>query len=105
MTEFILIVGMLAATYFVRLLPFALADRMRLPAILENALQYVPIAVLSAIIAPAVCLPEGYFWIDWKNPYLMAGLVSVIAAAIGRNLVITIFAGMATALSIKFLIV
>ena len=103
MTELLLITGMMLATFSVRLLPFALADRIRLPPLLRSALSYVPIAVLSAIIAPAVIMPKGVIWLDWSNPYLMAAISAVLTAALLRSLLVTIMVGMATTLLVKLI--
>lgn len=103
MTEILLITGMLFVTYSVRLLPFAFAGRLHLPAIIRNSLTYVPVAVLSAIIAPALLMPKGDVWLDWNNPYLMAGITSVVAAYLSKNLVITIVTGLSTALLVRLM--
>ena len=101
MTEVLLISGMMLVTFSVRLLPFALADRIRLPPLLARALHSVPIAVLSAIIAPAVVIPKGEVWLAWNNPYLIAGFVSVVTAAVTRKLLLTIIIGVLTAFVVR----
>ncbi|MBU6951447.1 AzlD domain-containing protein [Hahella sp. HN01] len=92
--EWAMLLGMMAVTFGIRYLPFALADRLRLNPWVERALSYAPMAVLSAIIAPAVLVPKGELWLDWRNPYLVAAVVAIIVAALTRNLLATIAAGM-----------
>jgi branched-subunit amino acid transport protein len=103
MTELLLISGMVLATFSIRLLPFALADRIHLPVFLQKALNYVPVAVLSAIIAPAVIMPQGELWVMWNNPYLLAGIAALLTAVLIRNLTVTIVAGMLTAFAVRIL--
>ena len=54
MNEVLLITAMALVTYIPRLLPFALASRIRLPKSMQQALSYVPIAILSVIIAQSI---------------------------------------------------
>ncbi|MDX1418296.1 MAG: AzlD domain-containing protein, partial [Candidatus Promineifilaceae bacterium] len=74
MTDFLIIIGMAIATYSVRYPPLAAVGRMELSPAVRRALEFVPVAVLSAIILPAVIFPSGTApQISWQNPYLIAG--------------------------------
>ncbi len=53
MNEWLLIAGMAVLTFVPRYLPFALAGRLTIPPLVRSALSYVPIAVLTAIVAQA----------------------------------------------------
>lgn len=94
MRIWLIILGMAAVTYGTRLLPLVSFDAERLPFWARRALNYVPIAVLSAIIAPAY-LPQT----DWGafdlGAALPSGLVAVAVAWFTRNTYATIGAGMA----------
>ena len=59
MNEFLLVGGMFLVTFLVRYLPFGLAGSLQIPEPLERVLRYVPVAVLMAIVAPAVLIPQG----------------------------------------------
>jgi len=100
--EVLLIIGMMAVTFGVRYPLMALSDRMRLPAALENALRFVPVAVLTAICVPLVLKPEGQWWISISNEYLLAGLASIGVALLSRNLLLTIVLGMGLFLVLRF---
>ena len=43
----------------IRLVPMALQDRLPLTSRMRQALRYVPVAVLTAIIVPELLLPTG----------------------------------------------
>jgi branched-subunit amino acid transport protein len=88
------IVGMGLITYSIRVSFFLLPERITLPARLLQALRYVPAAVLSAIIFPAMFLSEGFLDISLGNERLIAGLTAGFVAWRTRNLVITIVVGM-----------
>ncbi|WP_434340887.1 AzlD domain-containing protein [Motilimonas cestriensis] len=90
-----LIGGMFAVTFLIRFIMFAMAGNLRLPAPLQQALSYVPPAVLTAIIVPSVVLPHGTVELSFSNSYLVAGVVSFFVALISRNLLLTIGLGMA----------
>ena len=61
----------------------------------QRALRYVPVAVLSALIAPALSLRSGALALPWQNPRLIAGLVAALVAWRTRNVLATLAVGMA----------
>jgi branched-subunit amino acid transport protein len=62
---------------------------------LINALRYVPPAVLTAIIVPAVLMPGGdRIELSLQNPYLVGALVAAVAGWLSNNLLLTIVLGM-----------
>ena len=55
----------------------------------------MPVAVLTAIIVPAVVMPDGNsLQLTLDNAYLVGGVVAVLIAAFSRNLLLTIFGSM-----------
>lgn len=95
MNEFLLIAGMAVATIATRIPVLLWLSKRKLPEGLFRALRYVPPAVLAAIILPAVLLPDGKLALGWDNPPLVAGIVAVLVSWRWRNLLLTVFAGMA----------
>jgi branched-subunit amino acid transport protein len=90
----IIIVGVL--TFGIRLSFIALAHRLRLPALLQRALRFIPLAALSAIILPELVL-RGNAPVDpVGNARLVAGAVAVGVAFATRNILLTIASGMVT---------
>ena len=66
----------------------------QLPGWLEEALGFVPVAVLTAIIVPAVIIsPEGGPMLA-GNSKLPAALVAVTAALVTRSVLATIASGL-----------
>lgn len=75
--ELLLIAGMAAMTFPVRYAFFALGDRVTFPPLVQRALAFVPVAVLTAIVVPMVLLPDGAHWqLSWRNPWLVGAAVS-----------------------------
>lgn len=94
-----LIVGLL--TFGIRLSFILILDRWTPPPIVERALRFVPVAVLSAIIAPELILPGGSLDISLGNERLLAGLVATVVAWYTKNIVWTILAGMGALLLLQ----
>jgi len=95
MNEFLLIFGMMVVTFGVRYPVLAMVGRLTLPEVARRALRFVPPAVLSAIIAPAVFFPDGQRLIlGLDNPRLIASVIAVIVSWRTKNLLLTIVVGM-----------
>ena len=82
-------------TFAIRLSFIALLERINLPRNFQSALRFVPIAVLSAIIAPELGYSNSQLAISLTNPRLLAGLVATLVAFKTKNVIWTISAGMA----------
>ncbi len=96
MNEFLLIAGMAAVTFGIRYSMFAVAGRVEFPVGLVNALKYVPPAVLTAIVVPAVLMPGGEsINLSYTNAYLIGALVAGVIGWYSKNLLLTIVVGMA----------
>jgi branched-subunit amino acid transport protein len=94
-----LFIGLL--TFSTRLSFIALLERIQLPAAFLRALRFVPIAVLSAIIAPELALKNNQLFISLSNPRLLAGIAATAVAYRTRSVVWSILAGMAVFWGLK----
>ncbi|TBU98078.1 AzlD domain-containing protein [Stutzerimonas kirkiae] len=88
-----LIIGMLAITFAIRYGLFAFPG-LRFPPLVRQALHYVPSAVLTAIVVPGMLLPQGVWAFNAENAYLLAGLLTILIAALSRHLLLTIGGGL-----------
>ena len=95
-----LIVGLL--TFGIRISFIVILDRWQPPKVVERALRFVPVAVLSAIIAPELILPGGTLDISLGNLRLLAGLVAIIVAWQTKNIIWTIIVGMSILLMLQY---
>jgi branched-subunit amino acid transport protein len=81
-------------TYAIRFVMFSDIAPRQLPGWLQDALGFVPIAVLTAIIVPAVIIaPEGGLALA-GNARLPAALVAVTVALVTRSVLATIATGL-----------
>lgn len=95
MNELLLILGMGLVTFAVRYPVLVLVSKIPLPDRVFRALRYVPPAVLAAIIAPAVLMPdEKTISLSPSNSYLIAGIIAGIIAWRSKSLLLTILLGM-----------
>jgi len=89
------IAGMLAVTYIPRMVPLvALASR-NLPGPVVRWLSYVPAAVLSSMLFPALLLRDGAVDVSLDNYFLWAAVPAFILAWRTRSFFGTVALGMA----------
>jgi len=91
----IAIVGSAIATYLTRSLPFAVTLRGRLPSAATSYLEALPVAIIAALVGPAVVAPAGAFThgaeplaaalviatVAWRRSLLAGVIVGVVAVA------------------------
>ncbi|HUF87483.1 MAG TPA: AzlD domain-containing protein [Thermohalobaculum sp.] len=88
------VIGLLGLlTYLIRFSFLGLLAGRRLPGWAAEALGFVPVAVLPALVAPMVAFaPEGGGWADAHRP--LAALITLGVGMATRNLLAAITAGM-----------
>ncbi len=104
MNELLIIVGMALVTIAIRYPLLALLGKLSLPEPIFRALKYVPPAVLTAIIVPAMLFKNDELVVSYTNDYLIAGIISVVVAWRSKNLLLTIVVGMASLLAWRWLL-
>lgn len=83
-----------AVTFALRWSFIALASIITLPRAVQDALQYVPAAVISAIIAPAVLIQDQQLAIAADNMRLWAAIIAALVAWRTHSIVYTLAIGM-----------
>jgi len=90
----LLILGRAAIPFAIRYSLFAWPE-LRFPPLVRQGLHYVPTAVLTAIVVPGMLLPDGeHLALSADNAYLLAGLATILIAALTRHLLATILGGL-----------
>ncbi len=97
-----LLIGIL--TFSIRLSFIVLLERIQLPEAFLRALRFVPIAVLSAIIAPELAMKNNQLFLSLANPRLLAGVAATLVAYRTRSVVWSILAGMAIFWGLKLVL-
>ena len=87
-----------AATYLVRSLPFVIGFRGHLPGAASRYLEALPVAIIAALVGPAVVAPAGALTrgaeplaaalvvavVAWRRSLLAGVIVGVVAVALLR---------------------
>lgn len=82
-------------TYLPRLLPVLFLSRRSLPRAVVLWLSYVPVAVLAALLAPALFVPSGTVNLAIaENPAFWVSIPVFAVAYFTRNLFATVLSGM-----------
>ena len=97
----ILLAGVL--TYSIRLSFIQLFANRDIPPFIMRALQFVPPAVLTAIIFPELFIQDGNPSLSLANGRLIAGLIAIVVAWRTKNVVLTILVGMGALLAIQWI--
>ena len=88
-------------TFLTRFLPLAGLLPEKLPPVIERAMHYVPIAVLTPIIIYSVFLPtSAVSLID--NMRIPAALLALIATMLTGRVMVTILVGMASLWALEY---
>lgn len=93
-SEWLLIGGMAVVTFLIRYPALAMSGRLKLPARLLQALNYVPPAVLTAIVVSATFVEADNLWFSWRNPRLVGAIAALAIGLWRQNLLLTITVGM-----------
>lgn len=96
-----MIAGMAAVTFITRFAFIVLFRNTPFSGRLSRWLRFIPIAILSTLIAPAILMPQGSLDLSLHNSYLLAGIASAGAALKTRNIIATVAAGMAVILLLR----
>lgn len=92
---YLLILGLWMVNYLPRMFPMVILSKLKIPEPVIWWLGFVPAAVLAAIIAPAILMPESGLSISFANSYLVAAVPAFGVAIKTRSLVWTLLVGMA----------
>lgn len=89
------ILGMAVLTFGIKAVVFILGDRIAFSPTAKQALGFVPVTVLTAIIVPMVLAPhgQGLEW-TWRNPQLVATVFAMLVCVVTRHQLLTIMLGL-----------
>ena len=94
MNLWLIVLAMGIVTYGTRLIPIVLLGRIEIPLVVQQALRFVPPAVLTAIIVPELLYRNNQVDVSLTNVRLLAGLIAIVVAWRTKNALITIGVGM-----------
>jgi branched-subunit amino acid transport protein len=86
---------MFVATYAVRASFIVFGQRLRFPPPVARVLVHVPVAVLTAIMAPEAIAPRGTLDLSLTNPFLVGTLVTGLLAWKSGRILLSVLASFA----------
>lgn len=92
-TYFLILLGMGAATYLPRLLPLFFLSQRKLPQWMIDWLELIPVAILAALLAPALVVDSDNA-IDLLRPELWVAIPTFLFALRTKSLGGTVLVGM-----------
>ncbi len=104
MKLWLLIAGMALITFGLRLSFIALAGRLEIPRVIQRALRFAPVAVLTAIVVPLLLNPGPGFTISPDVLRLFCAVVAFLVARQTRNILATVAGGMLLLWSLQALL-
>jgi branched-subunit amino acid transport protein len=85
--------SMTAVTYLSRALLTVSVARIRVSPFWERFLAIIPFAVLSAMVTPYLLTPGEPGMVRLLNPYLLAGIPTLLISYRTRNLILSVGVG------------
>ena len=85
MKTWLIILGVATVTFLLRASFLLFANPHKFPHAFRQALTFVPPAVLAAIVAPGLLMPQGTFDPTLANPRWIAGLAALAICLRFRN--------------------
>ena len=96
MSDWTLIIYCGIITYLTRFSMIAILKKEMFNDKIREVLSYVPSAIFPAIIFPAIFLDNvGSFQFE-DNPKILAGAIAMIIGILSKNIIATIFSGLAS---------
>ena len=96
MSNWTLIIYCGLITYLTRFTMIALIKKEMFNDRIREILSFVPSAIFSAIIFPAIFINEtGLFQIE-ENPKILAAIIAMVIGILSRSIIATIFSGLAS---------
>jgi branched-subunit amino acid transport protein len=100
---FLTILGMLVVTYLPRVIPIWLLSSQSLPPVVTAWLRYVPVAVLAAMLFPALVIQDGSISLGWRNVFLWAAFPTLLVTWKTRSFFGAVVVGMALVALARYL--
>ena len=95
-TIWTVVVGMAVLNFAVRFVPISIVSRIELPAPIARWLSFVPISVMGALVASEVLRPDQSWGNPLTGPHLYAAIITALVFRFTRSFIGATVAGMAS---------
>ena len=91
------------ATILLKTLPITFLKEDAIPSLVRRWLDFVPVAVMAALVGPDIFIYNGKLDFGWSNLFLMVSIPTIVVAWISKNYFVTIAFGLALILGARFM--
>ncbi|EHJ01395.1 branched-chain amino acid transport [Clostridium sp. DL-VIII] len=98
------IIGGCVVTVLPRVLPITILSKMKLNKRVEEFLTYIPISILTALIAVELFTADNKFAIKGHSLEILAALPVILVAIKKNNLLLTVIVGVVSIAVLRFII-
>ncbi len=98
------IIGGCVVTVLPRVLPITILSKMKLNKRIEEFLTYIPISILTALIAVELFTADNKFAIKGHSLEILAALPVTLVAIKKNNLLLTVIVGVVSIAVLRFII-
>lgn len=88
-----IILGTMVVTYIPRMLPLVLLSKAKLPKKVEEFLDYIPIAILGAILFQTLVIRDAQIDISIGNEYLIIGALTILFSRFVKRVDLIVLVG------------
>ena len=88
------VLGMSLVTVLIKVIPIVTLSAQSIPKGLSDMLQFLPVAVLAAMVAQFILIRDGTMVLSAGNLFVWAAALTAFVGIITRNLFVTILVGM-----------
>ncbi|MBD3308756.1 AzlD domain-containing protein [candidate division KSB3 bacterium] len=100
---FLTLLGMVVVTYLPRVLPVWWLSSKSLPPLVVAWLRYVPVAVLAAMLFPALLVDDATIDVGFDNLFLWAAVPTCLLAWKTRSFFGSVLVGMGIVAAVRYL--
>lgn len=98
-----IILGAMLVTYLPRMLPLVVLSKVTLPKKVLKFLDYVPIAILGAILIPSLVMKDQQLNISFGNEFLIAGVLTIILAKFVKRVDVIVLFGILVTILLRLI--
>lgn len=89
-------------TLLLKTVPITLMQGDKLPLLLRRWLDYVPVAVMAALVGPDIFIYDGQFNFSLSNLFLVVSIPTFITAIMSKNYFVTIAVGIGLVIAARY---
>lgn len=89
----IVILGMAIVTYISRILPMIIFSKNDMPESIKDIMKFIPIAILSSLIAKDIFFSGDNLYISFTNPKIISGIIVLLVAYKFKSIAVSIAVG------------